>query len=115
MSTEPRSYIITIAFTSTDPEKSARVVNTVAREYLRQQKQREVRSQRDEAQRDYDAVSKNFGTLHPANLAAAGRLAEADARLQSLEREDGQYIEAPRGNPSSKLIPRTSRRVRRSW
>jgi capsular polysaccharide biosynthesis protein len=74
---DPRSYLITVAVTASDPEHAARLANWVASEYLRGR----LREQKIEAyamaEREMAALSSVFGPRHPNYLNGLAKLESA--------------------------------------
>ena len=81
---EARSYVISIAATSPDPDQAAKLANTVALEYLRSQMLQQLTDAQTTAARDLATVSAVYGVRHPSYLRARAKLEELNTRLVSL-------------------------------
>lgn len=75
---EPRSYLITVAYTATSPEFSAEMANAFVSEYIRGQRLTELTDARAAAGRDLLSLSSVFGAKHP-------NITRAEARVKNLE------------------------------
>jgi uncharacterized protein involved in exopolysaccharide biosynthesis len=84
VTTEPRSYFISIAFTTRDPEQSARLVNAVALEYLRGQMLQQVADARAAVERDLAQLSSVYGVGHPNYVLGRRKLENLESRLSAL-------------------------------
>jgi hypothetical protein len=77
---DPRSYLITVAVTTSDPKRAARLANWVASEYLRGGLREQATEAYAAAEREVVGLSAVFGPRHPAylnGLAKLERLREA--------------------------------------
>jgi uncharacterized protein involved in exopolysaccharide biosynthesis len=81
---EPRSYLISIAITTGDPEQSANLANAVAVEYLRGQLLQQMTDAQVSAERDLNQLSSVYGVRHPNYVNGRTRLEHWDARLSAL-------------------------------
>jgi len=81
---EPRSYLISIAITTGDPEQSANLANAVAVEYLRGQLLQQLTDAQVSAERDLNQLSSVYGVRHPNYVNGRTRLEHWDARLSAL-------------------------------
>ncbi len=81
---ELRSYLISIAITTGDPEQSANLANAVAVEYLRGQLLQQLTDAQVSAERDLNQLSSVYGVRHPNYVNGRTRLEHWDARLSAL-------------------------------
>jgi capsular polysaccharide biosynthesis protein len=81
---EPRSYLISIAVTTGDPETAAKLANAVAVEYLRRQTLKDLVEARSVAEHDLTDASFVYGPRHPTYLRASTKLEQLDTRLAAL-------------------------------
>jgi uncharacterized protein involved in exopolysaccharide biosynthesis len=81
---EPRSYLISIAITTGDPEKSADLANAVAVEYLRGQLLQQWTDAQVSAERDLNRLDSIYGVRHPNYLSGRRSLEYWNARLSAL-------------------------------
>ena len=81
---ELRSYLISIAVTTGDPEQSANLANAVAVEYLRGQLLQQLIDAQVSAERDLNQLSSVYGVRHPNYVNGRTRLEHWDARLSAL-------------------------------
>ena len=81
---ELRSYLISIAVTTGDPEQSANLANAVAVEYLRGQLLQQLTDAQVSAERDLNQLSSVYGVRHPNYVNGRTRLEHWDARLSAL-------------------------------
>jgi uncharacterized protein involved in exopolysaccharide biosynthesis len=88
---EPRSYLISITFTTRDPEQSARLANAVALEYLRGHMLQEVVDARAAVERDLTQLSSVYGVAHPNYVLGRRKLESLESRLSALR--DGSLPE----------------------
>jgi len=84
VTTEPRSYVISVVVTSGSPEVSARLANAVAIEYLHSRRVQELAEARSVAEHDLADASLVFGPRHPTFLRTRARLEQLDAQLATL-------------------------------
>ena len=101
---EPRSYVISIAARSAQPETAARLANAVAAEYVRGQLLREATDAWLAAQGDLARLSLVYGVHHPAYIQALGRVEELKARAIELRSNSLAREIAPLGHAYS-FIP----------
>ena len=84
VTTELRSYLISIAVTTGDPEQSANLANAVAVEYLRGELLQQLTDAQVSAERDLNQLSSVYGVRHPNYVTGRTRLEHWDARLSAL-------------------------------
>ena len=89
---EPRSYLISIAITTGDPEQSANLANAVAVEYLRGQLLQQLTDAQVSAERDLNQLSSVYGVRHPNYVNGRTRLEHSDARLSALRGLPGDDV-----------------------
>ena len=89
VTTEPRSYVITIAATASEPELAARLANMIALEYLRGQLLQQLTDAKTAVERELAETSAVCGFRHP-------NYALAEAKLQTLQ----DHLNAVRKAPS---------------
>jgi uncharacterized protein involved in exopolysaccharide biosynthesis len=78
---DPRSYLITVAVTASDPERAAQLANWVASEYLRGRLREQAIEAYAVAEREMDALSSTFGPRHPSYLNGRAKLGRLKAEL----------------------------------
>ena len=81
---EPRSYLISIAVTTRDPEQAAKFANVVALEYLRGQMLQQLADVQAAAERELTQLSSVYGVRHPSYVLARTRLDTLQNRLTAL-------------------------------
>jgi len=78
---DPRSYLITVAVTTSEPERAARLANWVASEYLRGRLQEQTIGAYATAEREMNTVASVFGPRHPSYLSGSAKLGRLQAAL----------------------------------
>jgi capsular polysaccharide biosynthesis protein len=81
---DPRSYLISIAVTTRDPEQAATLANVVALEYLRGQMLQQLSDTQVAAERELTQLSSVYGVRHPSYVLARTRLDTLQNRLTAL-------------------------------
>jgi uncharacterized protein involved in exopolysaccharide biosynthesis len=81
---DPRSYSISIAVTTRDPEQAATLANVVALEYLRGQMLQQLSDTQVAAEREFAQLSSVYGVRHPSYVLARTRLDTLQNRLTTL-------------------------------
>jgi uncharacterized protein involved in exopolysaccharide biosynthesis len=81
---EPRSYLISIAVTTRNPEQAATLANVVALEYLRGQMLQQLSDTQAAAERELSQLSSVYGVRHPSYVLARTRLDTLQNRLTAL-------------------------------
>ena len=71
---DPRSYLITVGVTTSDPVRAARLANWVASEYLRGRLREQTTEAYAAAEREIAALSAVVGPRHPTYLGALAKL-----------------------------------------
>jgi uncharacterized protein involved in exopolysaccharide biosynthesis len=86
---EPRSYLISIAVTASDPARAAGLANAVAFEYLRAQMLQRLTETYATVESEVAELSTVYGIHHPnpRYLDARARLERLQARLSALRQE----------------------------
>lgn len=84
VTSDPRSYLISVSVTSSDPVRSAKLANAVVIEYMRSQLLQQVSEAYASAEREMIQVSVAYGRRHPAYLSSRTRLEALGARLEEL-------------------------------
>lgn len=94
---DTRSYLISISFTAASADEAARVVNTVAVEYLRDKWIQRKRSAASAAEAELARLLAVNGDKHPKVLQAADALDAARADLKAFmgSDEEGQALAGP--------------------
>lgn len=82
---EPRSYVITVAYTGATPDFSAQMANAFVSEYIRGQRLTELSDARAAAGRDLLTLSGVFGTKHPNYVHAEARLKNLEDQIAALK------------------------------
>jgi capsular polysaccharide biosynthesis protein len=85
---DPRSYLITVAVTASDPERAAQLANWVASEYLRGRLREQAIEAYAVAEREMTSLSSVFGPRHPSYLNGSAKLGRLKAQLAAA-REGG--------------------------
>jgi capsular polysaccharide biosynthesis protein len=88
---QPRSYLISIAVTTGDPERAAVLANAVALEYLRGQITQQLTEAQAAVERELAELSSVYGVRHPNYVLGRKRLADLQARVSALR--DGSPAE----------------------
>ncbi|MBB4370464.1 uncharacterized protein involved in exopolysaccharide biosynthesis [Bradyrhizobium sp. cir1] len=81
---EPRSYLISITVTTSDPERATTLANAVALEYLRGQMLQQLSDDQAAVERELAQLSSVYGVRHPSYALARGRLNFLQDRLTAL-------------------------------
>jgi len=82
---EPRSYLITVAYTAASAEFSADMANAFVSEYIRGQRLTELSDARAAAGRDLLNLSGVFGTKHPNYTRAEARVKNLEDQIAALK------------------------------
>jgi capsular polysaccharide biosynthesis protein len=94
---DPRSYLITVAVTASDPERAARLANWVASEYLRGRLREQAIEAYAVAEREMTALSSVFGQRHPSYLNGSAKLGRLKADLAAAREVATEEREAVAG------------------
>jgi uncharacterized protein involved in exopolysaccharide biosynthesis len=78
---DPRSYLISVAITSGDPERAANLANAIALEYLRGQLMQQLADSQAAIERDLAQLASIYGVRHPNYAIGRARLENLQARL----------------------------------
>jgi uncharacterized protein involved in exopolysaccharide biosynthesis len=90
---DPRSYLITVAVTASDPERAARLANWVASEYLRGRLLQQAIEAYSAAEREMTELSSVFGPRHPSYFNGRAKLERLKAELAAArEGEAAQHM-----------------------
>jgi len=81
---DPRSYLISVAITTGDPERSAKLANAVALEYLRGQMLQQLADAQAAVERELAQLSSVYGVRHPNYVLGRAKLENLQARLTAL-------------------------------
>jgi uncharacterized protein involved in exopolysaccharide biosynthesis len=81
---QPRSYLISIAVTTRDPQQAATLANAVALAYLRGQMLQQLSDIQAAAERELTELSSVYGVRHPSYVLARTRLDTLQNRLTAL-------------------------------
>jgi uncharacterized protein involved in exopolysaccharide biosynthesis len=81
---DPRSYLISIAITSGDPERAATLANAIALEYLRGQFVQQLADSQAAVQRELAQLASIYGVRHPNYVLGRTKLESLQARLSEL-------------------------------
>jgi uncharacterized protein involved in exopolysaccharide biosynthesis len=87
----PRSYLITVATTTGNPEQAAMLANAVALEYLRSQMLQQLGDAQAAVEREMAQLSSVYGVRHPNYVVARTRLENLRARLSAFR--DASFAE----------------------
>lgn len=81
---DPRSYLITVAVTTSDPERAARLANWIASEYLRGRQREQAIEAYAVAEREMTSLASVFGPRHPSYLNGGAKLGRLKAELAAV-------------------------------
>jgi hypothetical protein len=81
---EPRSYLVSIAVTTRNPEQATTLANVVALEYLRGQLLQQLSDTQSAAERELTQLSSVYGVRHPSYVIARTKLDTLQNRLTAL-------------------------------
>lgn len=84
---EPRSYLITVAYTASTAEFAAQMANAFVAEYIRGQRLTELSDSRAAAGRDLLNLSGVFGTKHPNYTRAEARVKNLEDQIAALKND----------------------------
>ncbi|MEW6450497.1 MAG: Wzz/FepE/Etk N-terminal domain-containing protein [Pseudomonadota bacterium] len=84
----PRSYVISVTISASQPQRAAQLANAVVFEYLRGQQVQQLADLQRTIERDIADMSALYGSLHPRVLDANERLQELQKRIIGLRRVD---------------------------
>jgi uncharacterized protein involved in exopolysaccharide biosynthesis len=87
VTSDPRSYLISISVTASDPDRAARLANAVALEYLRGQLVQQVTDAYGAAEREMSEMSSIYGARHPAYQSQQAKVESLRLRLRALREE----------------------------
>lgn len=80
---DPRSYLINVAVTTSNPERAAQLANWVASEYLRGRLREQATEAYAVAERDVATLSSVFGPRHPNYLSGVAKLERLKTELNA--------------------------------
>jgi uncharacterized protein involved in exopolysaccharide biosynthesis len=96
VTSEPRSYLISVATTSQNPDQAAKLANAVALEYLRGQMVQQLADTQGAVERELNQLSSIYGERHPNYILSRTRLDNLKTRLRALREilpaEDGATL-----------------------
>lgn len=84
----PRSYVISVTISASQPQRAAQLANAVVFEYLRGQQVQQLAELQRTLERDIADMSALYGSLHPRVVDANERLQELQKRIVGLRRVD---------------------------
>jgi uncharacterized protein involved in exopolysaccharide biosynthesis len=84
VSNDPRSYLISVAFTSRDPGRAAQLANAVALEYLRGQLMQQLAAAQATVEREQAELASVYGERHPNYAIGRTKLQHLQARASAL-------------------------------
>jgi hypothetical protein len=84
---DPRSYLITVAVTASDPQRAARLANWVASEYLRGRLRAQATEAYAAAEREMAGLPAVFGPHHPTYLNELVKLERLREALDTAQKE----------------------------
>jgi len=84
VTSDPRSYLISVSITTSDPERAAMLANAVALEYLRGQLLQQATESYAAAEREVAELSSVYGLHHPSYLSGRAKLEDVQGRLSAL-------------------------------
>ncbi|KWV55979.1 hypothetical protein AS156_05045 [Bradyrhizobium macuxiense] len=80
---DPRSYLITVAVTTSKPERAAQLANWVASEYLRGRMREQATEAYAVAEREVATLSSVYGPRHPNYLSGVAKLERLKTELDA--------------------------------
>ena len=92
VTSDPRSYLVSIAVTASDPEWAAKLANAVALEYLRAQLLQQVNESYAAGEREMSEISSIYGVNHPTYQSEQAKLDVLRLQLKALR--EGSFDEA---------------------
>ncbi|WP_158226497.1 Wzz/FepE/Etk N-terminal domain-containing protein [Bradyrhizobium sp. UFLA03-84] len=84
---DPRSYLIAIAVTTSNPERAANLANWVASEYLRGRLRAQTTEAYAAAERELAGLSAVLGPRHPTYLSAQAKLERLKEVVEGAEKD----------------------------
>jgi uncharacterized protein involved in exopolysaccharide biosynthesis len=84
VTSDPRSYLISVSIITSDPERAAMLANAVALEYLRGQLLQQATESYAAAAREVAELSSVYGLHHPSYLSGRAKLEDVHGRLNAL-------------------------------
>jgi uncharacterized protein involved in exopolysaccharide biosynthesis len=87
VSSDPRSYLVSISVTAVDPEWAATLANAVTLEYLRAQLLQQVTESYAAAEREMSEISSTYGVRHPTYQSVQAKVENLRLRLRALREE----------------------------
>jgi uncharacterized protein involved in exopolysaccharide biosynthesis len=109
---DPRSYLITVDVTASDPERAARLANWVVSEYLRARLREQATEAYAAAEREMAALSLVYGPRHPNYVNGSAKLQRVKAQLAAVREgfvtQEREAVLAPdmvRSAAGQSLIP----------
>jgi uncharacterized protein involved in exopolysaccharide biosynthesis len=94
VTTEPRSYLISITITTKNPDQAAMLANAVALEYLRGKSLQQLTEVLAIAERELAQLSSVYGVRHPSYIVGRTKLEALRAQAKALR--DGAGEDAAR-------------------
>jgi uncharacterized protein involved in exopolysaccharide biosynthesis len=91
VTTEPRSYLISVATTSKTPDQAAKLANAVALEYLRGQLLQQLADEQGVVERELKQLSLVYGERHPHFILWRTKLGNLQTHFSALR--DGSSTE----------------------
>ena len=88
----PRSYIISVTISASQPQAAAQLANAVVLEYLRGQQVQQLVDLQRTLEREIADMSALHGSLHPRVLDANERLQELQKRIVGMRRMDRPVV-----------------------
>lgn len=85
--TDPRTYLISVAYTAADPKLAAHIVNLLAAQYLHRVRFQSVVSLHATALATLEDVKTVYGPKHPTRIRAQSELDKARQRMTAHQRE----------------------------
>jgi uncharacterized protein involved in exopolysaccharide biosynthesis len=113
VTSDPRSYLITVRFTAADPELAELVTNAFVVELLRSAKLQTLFRQRSLAQDTLSIQLAKFGDKHPAVARARMQLAATDELVKEQLNEGQEAILQAAGEAVTRAISSPS--SRKAW
>jgi uncharacterized protein involved in exopolysaccharide biosynthesis len=87
VTSDPRSYLVSISVTAADPDWAATLANAVALEYLRGQLLQQMTESYTAAERQMSEMSSVYGVRHPFYQSGETKLESLRLRLRALREE----------------------------
>jgi capsular polysaccharide biosynthesis protein len=89
---EPRTYVISISVTTNDPQEAAMIANSVAEEYLYEEKVNRLASSRATSERALAELSSVYGVRHPSYVLEKARIRQLQGVENAMKQDDAPAL-----------------------